>query len=117
MISLLQEARHTLRETPWTAASIALAVVFGLGAHGDFYYEADAPEVRLIANRHAQDLSLAQRAAKDQCEEKIPGFTVVVGLKEYSVELTVPVAGMRTVLEDAQMKLAIAGNNCNRNVA
>ena len=117
MIPLLQEAKHTLREMPWVVTSVVLAVVFGVGVQGAFYYEADAPEVKVIANRHAHGVNMVRAVDRDPCEAKIPGFTVVVGLKEYSVELTVPVAKMRSVLEDAQMKLSSTWNRCNRSVA
>jgi len=117
VISWLKEAKNTAREMPWTTASIALAVVFGLGAHGDFYYEADAPQIKLMANHEAHGVSMLRAAQRADCDEKIPGFTLVVGMKEYSVELTVPVSGMRSMLHDAQTRFASRRNECNRNAA
>jgi len=40
------------------------------------------------------------------CSEKIPGFTVIVGLSHYNLELSVPVRGMQTVFDNARPEVA-----------
>jgi hypothetical protein len=122
LMTWIEEARQMLREMPWTAAALLVAIVFGMGAHASIFYEADGEHVRLVADRdsHAKSTPaklLTMVEQKTMCNEKIPGFTVVVGLSEYSVELSVPVEGMRSMLDEAQMKLADSFSVCKRSMA
>ncbi|MDE1175804.1 MAG: hypothetical protein PW789_04280 [Edaphobacter sp.] len=117
--------RQTMHEMPWTAAGVLLAVVFGMGLHGAIFYEADGKNLRLVADHdapartghHASRLLQRMESIVDCGEEKIPGFTVVVGLNEYTVELSVPVAGMRAALVDAQMKFTQSFGAYRRSMA
>ena len=124
MDSLLAESRQLLREIPWTAVALLVAIVFGLGAHASIVYEADGEDLRLVANRQGwmqtagPVLRLPARArSTEACGEGVPGFTVIVALSEYSVELSVPMAGMRSMLQDAQMKLTNRPSVCKRSMA
>jgi hypothetical protein len=109
----VEEAKQAVREIPWAVAAFLCAIVYGLGGHASIFYQADGDNIRMVADRdsgerhagHASRL-LERVEAATMCEQKIPGFTVVVGLREYSFELSVPVEGMRSLLKDAQMRTA-----------
>jgi hypothetical protein len=51
---------------------------------------------------------MLRMGARLKCAEKTPGFTVVVGLSHYSVELSVPVRGMQHMFEQAPPDVAQA---------
>jgi hypothetical protein len=111
-----------LRERSWAAAAVLFAVVFGMGLRASIFYQADGERVRVVADhqpaRRGDVSRLLSRVEQNTlCSEKIPGFTVIVGLSEYSVELSVPVAGMRPMLDDTNMKLAGHGSVCRHSVA
>jgi hypothetical protein len=103
-----------LREMPGLIAVVVIAVVIGVGAHAAIFYEADGEQLRFTADRsstHAADDSadpLRRMRSRISCAEKVPGFTVIVGLSEYNVELSVPVVGMRSLFEDARSDVATA---------
>jgi hypothetical protein len=103
-----------LREMPGFAAAVMIAIVIGIGAHAAVFYEADGEELRLIANRtvaHAADESadpFIRMRSRIDCAEKVPGFTVIVGLSEYNVELSVPVMGVRSLFEEPHADVAQA---------
>jgi len=119
--SLFDEARQMVREMPLAVAVFLAAVVLGLGAHAMVMDEADGESVRLVANRHVSWQSGAQSRTvarlRSGCREKIPGFTVIVGLNEYSLELSVPTVRMNMVLEMAHGKLAKTFRAYHRSVA
>ena len=122
MSSLFDEARQMVREMPLAVAVFLAAVVLGLGAHAMVMDEADGESVRLVANRHVSWQSgarspLTAARLRSGCQEKIPGFTVIVGLNEYSLELSVPTGRMKMVLEMAQGKLAKTFRAYHRSVA
>ena len=112
----IDELRQFLREMPGAAAALLVAVVLGVGAHAAIFYEADGDELRLIANRSAAQVSneiesvdpFARMRARVHCPEKIPGFTLIVGLREYNVELSVPVAGLPSLFENSRPEAATA---------
>jgi hypothetical protein len=112
--TVIDELRQLLREMPGLAAAVLVVVVLGVGAHAAVFYEADGEELRLVADRskpHALDESadpISRMRARIACAEKVPGFTVIVGLSEYNVELSVPVVGMRSLFEDARADVARA---------
>lgn len=120
--SLFDEARQLVREMPLAVAVFLAAVVLGLGAHAMVMNEADGESVRLVANRHVSWQSGAPwprtvARLRSECQEKIPGFTVIVGLNEYSLELSVPTVRMNMVLAKAQSKLAKTLRAYHRSVA
>ena len=122
MSSLFDEARQMVREMPLAAAVFLAAVVLGLGAHAMVMDEADGESLRLVANRHVSWQSGAPSPGtvarlRSRCQEKIPGFTVIVGLNEYSLELSVPTVRMNMVLAKAHGKLAKTFRAYHRSVA
>jgi hypothetical protein len=100
---------------PLFAAAVTVMVALGLGVHAAIFYEADGEDLRLIADRlepsdapeasEANDPMIRMRS-RLQCAEKIPGFTVIVGLSHYNVELSVPVRGMQRMFEQTSPDVA-----------
>ncbi|MBS1801133.1 MAG: hypothetical protein JSS95_15070 [Acidobacteria bacterium] len=99
--------RQLFRETPGAGAALLVAIVLGIGVHAAIFYEADGEDLRLITNhsvgRMANEVEAAdpfsRMRARIHCPDKVPGFTVIVGLREYNVELSVPVAGLQSLFE------------------
>jgi hypothetical protein len=118
-----REARNQrLRERSWAVAAVLFAVVFGMGLRASIFYQADGERIRVVADhqpvRRGDVSRLLSRVEQNTlCSEKIPGFTVIVGLSEYNVELSVPVPGMRSMLDDTHIKLVSHSKVCQRNVA
>lgn len=112
MQGVIDEARQVLREMPGFAAAVMVMIVLGLGAHAAIFYEADGEDLRLIADKsEASDGSeandpMSRMRARLGCAEKIPGFTLVVGLSHYNLELSVPVRGMQTAFDKARPEVA-----------
>jgi len=114
MQGAIEEARQVLREMPLFAAAVMVMVALGLGVHAAIFYEADGEDLRLIADRtepsdtgEAGD-PMTRMRARLECAEKTPGFTVIVGLRHYNVELSVPVRGMQGIFEQARPDVARA---------
>src|SRR4051812_42464168 len=118
---VIEELRQFLREMPGTAAALLLVAVLGIGVHAAIFYEADGEQLRLVANRSAGRVAdeveridpFSRMRARIPCAEKIPGFTVIVGLRDYNVELTVPVAGVKSLFEDPRADVARAPGPLN----
>ena len=117
MQGVIEETRQVLREMPLFAAAVMVMVALGLGVHAAIFYEADGEDLRLIADRSepsdAGEVSeasdpMTRMRARLECAEKIPGFTVIVGLRHYNVELSVPVRGMQRIFEQARPDVARA---------
>lgn len=106
----VEELRQFFRETPGAAAALLMAIVLGIGVHAAIFYEADGEDLRLIANhsvgRMASEVEAAdpfsRMRARIHCPDKVPGFTLIVGMREYNVELTVPIMGVRSLFDDAR---------------
>jgi hypothetical protein len=114
MMHAIEELRQFLREMPGATAALLVAVVLGVGAHAAIFYEADGEELRLIANHSVVQVPneienadpLTRMRARIHCPEKIPGFTLIVGLREYNVELSVPVTGFQSLFENVRPEVA-----------
>ena len=108
----IDEVAQFLQDSPGFVAVVVMVVVIGVGAHAAIFDEADGEQLRLTADRnntHAADESadpLRRMRSRIACAEKIPGFTVIVGLSEYNIELSVPVVGMRSLFDDARSDVA-----------
>ena len=114
MQGAIEEARQVLREMPLFAAAVMVMVALGLGVHAAIFYEADGEDLQLIADRtepsDAGETSdpMARMVSRLESAEKIPGFTVIVGLRHYNVELSVPVRGMQRMFEPPRPDVARA---------
>jgi hypothetical protein len=111
MHGAIEDARQVLREMPLFAAAVLMMVALGLGVHAAVFYEADGESLRLVADKSEPSADetndpMTRMRARLGCPEKIPGFTLVVGMSHYNLELSVPVRGMQTMFEDARSDVA-----------
>lgn len=109
----IDEGRRLLRGRPALTAAVLMTAALGVGVHAAIFYEADGEEFRLTAAHntgHVADDDVSdpfnRMRARVGCMEKIPGITVIVGLSEYNVELSVPVMGMRTLFDEPRPDVA-----------
>jgi len=108
----IEDARQMLREMPLFAAAVLMMVALGMGVHAAVFYEADGESLRLVADKSEPSTAdetndpMTRMRARLGCPEKIPGFTLVVGMSHYNLELSVPVRGMQTMFEDARSDVA-----------
>ena len=120
MQGVIEEARQVLREMPIFAAAVMTMVALGLGVHAAVFYEADGESLRLVADKSEpsepsdagvaseRDDPMTRMRARLECAEKIPGFTVIVGLSHYNVELSVSVPAVQRIFEQAPPDVAWA---------
>jgi len=112
MQGAIEDARQMLREMPLFAAVVLMMVALGMGVHAAVFYEADGESLRLVADKSEPSTAdetndpMTRMRARLGCPEKIPGFTLVVGMSHYNLELSVPVRGMQTMFEDARSDVA-----------
>ena len=106
---LVRDVKTELRELPWFAATVVLAVAVGIGLNVAVFYEADGDELRVTASRAQSIEEQVSRLRAHKCSMELkPGFTVLVGLRQYSLELSVPMAGVRSLFEDVRPNVADA---------
>lgn len=110
MRETILDLRNTVREMPWFAAAVALSVAIGVGVNAIVFDEADGDQVRVSASRLEADVTGLREAKSRMLEhrcpgEKIPGFTVIVALRQYSVELSVPMRGVGPLFDDGRASL------------
>jgi hypothetical protein len=109
---VMDEARSLVREKPVFSAAILLMIAVGLGAHAAVFYEADGDELRLIAQKvqptEEQEVldPMIRMRSRITCPEKVPGFTVIVGLSHYNLELSVPVRDIHAFFESPRPSVA-----------
>ena len=112
MQGAIEDARQMLREMPLFAAVVLMMVALGMGVHAAVFYEADGESLRLVADKSEPSTAdetndpMTRMRARLGCPDKIPGFTLVVGMSHYNLELSVPVRGMQTMFEDARSDVA-----------
>ena len=108
----IEDARRTLREMPLFAAAVFVVVALGVGVRAAIFYEADGEDLRLIADRSEPNEAseandpMTRMRARLGCAEKIPGFTVVLGLSHYNLELSVPVGGIEMIFDQSRPDVA-----------
>lgn len=100
------DLRNVAREMPWFAAAVLLSAALCVGVNASVLGEAEEEHVRLSANRADVAMASSIEEVKSRLlrrcpAEKIPGFTVIVALRQYSVELSVP---MRPLRDDARVE-------------
>jgi len=112
MQGAIEDARRTFREMPLFAAAVFVVVALGVGARAAVFYEADGEDLRLIADRSEPNEAseandpMTRMRARLGCAEKIPGFTVVLGLSHYNLELSVPVGGIEMIFDQSRPDVA-----------
>jgi hypothetical protein len=100
---VFDEAREIRREMPAFTACVLLLIVLCIGVRGAIFCRADGESLRLIANRTEAQLDPIRRMdAQSECPVRVPGVTVIVGLRDYSMELSVPAATVHALLRVVQ---------------
>jgi hypothetical protein len=98
---LLQDLKAGLREFPELAAAIVLAIVIGVGFKMAVVRNAFGNEFQVHANKGLSAAERLQRLRAQSCSAELkPGFTVIIELRRYDVELSVPLDGVRSLLDD-----------------
>ena len=109
MAELLRDVKTDVRESPGVAAAVVLAVAGGVGCNAAFFCQADGEGLRVSASRGESTADQVERLHAKSCStEVMPGFTVIVGLRQYSVEVSVPMPGMHALFEDVRANVAAA---------
>lgn len=107
MAELLRDTRTGLREFPWSAALIVLAVVVDGGFNMAILNHPDGDRLQIRVNRQFSTKERVDQHRLNRCsQEPNPGFTIIAGLRQYSMELSVPVAGVRSLLDGARTDVA-----------
>lgn len=106
----IHDLRNVAREMPWFAAAVLLSVAVCIGVNASIFDEAEEEHLRMSANRADVSMTSSIEEVKsrllNRCPmEKIPGFTVIVGLRQYSLELSVPIGRVRSRTDDAWTRL------------
>jgi hypothetical protein len=106
---LLRDVKTEVRELPGVAAAVVLAVAVGVGCNVAFFCQADGNGLRVSASRGQSTADRVERLHARSCSTEVtPGFTVIAGLRQYSVELSVPAPGIHTLFEDVRANVAAA---------
>jgi hypothetical protein len=85
-----------------------MLVALCIGAHGAVFYEADGEQLKLTAadsmSRTATKSmgAISHMRRRAECAMKVPGVTVIVGLRQYEMELSVPIASVQSLFESAR---------------
>ena len=109
MAELLRDVKTDVRESPGVAAAVVLAVAAGVGCNAAFFCQADGEGLRVSASRGQSIADQVERLHAQSCSTDVtPGFTVIVGLREYSVEVSVPVPAVHALFEDVRANVAAA---------
>src|SRR5215469_86131 len=103
----VHDLRSVVREMPWFGAAVLLSVAVCVGVNASIVNEAEEEHVRLSANRTDAAVVSGIEEVKSRLlhrcpTEKIPGFTVIVALRQYSLELSVPTGRMRSLTDHEQ---------------
>lgn len=109
MAELLRDTRTGLREFPWFAVLIVLAVVVDAGFNMAIVNHADGDRFQIRVNRQVSAEEQVDQLRSNRCsEEPNPGFTIIAGLRQYSMELSVPTVGVRSLLDGVRTDAAAA---------
>ncbi len=109
MAELLRDVKTEVHESPGVAAAVVLAVAFGVGGNAAFLGQADGERLGVSASRGQSIADQVERLQAQRCfMDLMPGFTVIVGVHQYSMELSVPVPDVHALFESAQPNVAVA---------
>ncbi len=104
---MVNDMKADFREQPGFAAALILAVVMGVGFNAAVFFMADGDGLRLSANggEPVENQINAMRSHVCSSEPK-PGFTVIVGMRQYSMELSVPLPDMHSMSKTVRSNVA-----------
>jgi hypothetical protein len=110
MREVIDEARQTMDEMPAFVAAFLLLVAMCVGVRCAVFYEADGEQLRLVtegvnAEAMSEDDAISRMRSHAECAVKVPGFTVIVELRQYNVELSVPVPSVRALFENTRISM------------
>ncbi|RZU41921.1 hypothetical protein [Edaphobacter modestus] len=113
MREVIDEARQTMDEMPAFVAAFLLLVAMCVGVRCAVFYEADGEQLRLTtegvdAEAMSENDAISRMRAHAECSAKVPGFTVIVGVRQYNMELSVPVPSVRALFENARISMLSA---------
>jgi hypothetical protein len=109
MAELLRDVKADLREMPGVPIAVALAIAVGVGCNAVVFWQADGEGLRVSASREqSTEDKVEQLHAKICSAELTPGFTVILGLRQYSVEVSVPVPVVRSLAGNVKANVAAA---------
>jgi hypothetical protein len=96
---VIDEARETCREMPAFTASVLLVMALCIGVRGAVFCRADGEQLRLIAHRTEARLDPIRRMyAQADSPVRVPGVTVIFGLRSYCLELSVPTQSLQALV-------------------
>ena len=105
---MLNDIKADLREQPGVAVALVLAVVMSVGFNAAVFCMADGDGLRLSANggEPVENQINAMRSHVCSAEPK-PGITVIVGMRQYSVKLSVPLPAVHSKAVHADVATAL----------
>ena len=105
---MVNDMKADFREQPGVATALVLAVVMGVGFNAAFFCMADGDGLRLSADGGdpVENQINAMRSHVCSAEPK-PGFTVIVGTRQYSVKLSVPLPSAHSKAVHADVASAL----------
>lgn len=107
MAEVLRDLKAELREFPEFAAVLVLAVIVGIGFNTAVFCNAIGNELQIHATQGQSAMEQMEMLRMRSCSEELkPGFTVIVELRKYSVELSVPLDGVRSLFNDIRANIA-----------
>jgi hypothetical protein len=117
MIATIEDWKQTMREMPWFAATVLLAVVVGIGVNVEVMGGADGDQAR-VAMGH---IETSMVAAAGECKRAVrqcgfgdrPGVTMVIGVRSYWFEMTIPESVVRDKLEGLPAGIALLQNHAS----
>jgi hypothetical protein len=117
MMATIEDWRQTVREMPWFAATVLLAVVVGIGVNVEVMGGADGDQARVAMGR----VETSMVAAAGECKRAVrrcdfgdrPGVTMVIGVRSYWIEMTIPESVVRDRLECMPAGIALLRNDAD----
>ncbi|HTH53019.1 MAG TPA: hypothetical protein VL495_03650 [Edaphobacter sp.] len=106
---VMEEARQFVRETPGFATAFLLLLILCIGVRCAVFYQADGEQLKLQAENSLHYAiadgggAFHRMQARAACPFKTPGFTVIVGLRQYEMELSVPAATVQALWKNARV--------------
>jgi hypothetical protein len=109
MMTWIEDLKQTMREMPWFAAAFGLLVVLGIGVNAEILGAADGDEARVCVGRVDTPMLPTLGAGEWNVHRCVtgatPGLTVLVGIRHYRMEVTIPAAAVRSTLASVKMNL------------
>jgi hypothetical protein len=104
---LLQDLKAEVQEFPEFAAAVLLTIVVGIGFNAAVFRNAIGDEFQVHASQGLSAIEQVEELRAHNCSAELkPGFTVVIGLRKYNVEMSVPLDGVRSLFNDIQTNVS-----------